>query len=206
MTTIEFCSRELLMDHGTTVDWNNYLREVCAWRLMQDQHAIGGLGMTVEVDESLFVRRKHNVGRCVGEQWVFGGVCRETKECFLIAVKDRTAATLVEAIKKYVRPGSMIISDCWKGYNQFDRAPLDQHFPHLTVNHSENFVDPDTEAHTQTVESMWSSAKRRFKARNGTHRSLLDSYLCEFIWRKKFRNVNPFDKILDDIAAFWPPE
>ena len=34
---------------------------------------IGGPGHTVEIDESLLVRRKYNVGHQVGEQWVFGG-------------------------------------------------------------------------------------------------------------------------------------
>ena len=173
---------------------------------MYEQHAIGGPGLTVEVDESLFVRRKHNVGRCVGQQWVFEGVCRETKECFLFAVKDRTSATLADSIRKNVLPGSIIISDCWKGYEALDAMPLADLYSHYTVNHSEHFVDPDTGAHTQTVESLWCSAKRRFKARNGTHRHLLDSYLCKFVWRKKFWNANPFDKILEDIAAFWPPE
>ena len=35
--------------------------------------------MNVEIDESLFVRRK-NVGRTLPQQWVFAGICRENEK------------------------------------------------------------------------------------------------------------------------------
>ena len=28
-------------------------------------------------------------------------------------------------------------------------------FEHLTIDHSYNFVDPNTEAHTQNIENLW---------------------------------------------------
>jgi hypothetical protein len=49
---------------------------------MNDSEKIGGLGKEVEIDESLFVRRKNNVGRLPRKQWVFGGVERGTKNAF----------------------------------------------------------------------------------------------------------------------------
>ena len=62
-------------------------------------------------------------------------------------------------------------------------------------------------AHTQNIESLWNKAKRRNRKQAGTHRSLLDSYMCEFMWRCRCerQNLNPFDAIMQDIAAFWPP-
>lgn len=50
-------------------------------------------------------------------QWVFGGIYRQTKECFLFAVKNRTAALLIPIIVESIAPGSIIMSDKWKSYN-----------------------------------------------------------------------------------------
>ena len=59
-TTHDFRRKELEMESETTiVDWNNYMREVCAQVLLADPPRIGGVGLTVEIDESLYVRRKN---------------------------------------------------------------------------------------------------------------------------------------------------
>ena len=77
----------------------------------------------MEVDESVWVRRKYNRGRMPVQQWVLGGVCRETNACFLFAVDDRTQQTLHEAIKETILPGSRIITDCFPSYNGLSDLP-----------------------------------------------------------------------------------
>ena len=75
-------------------------------------------------------------------------------------------------------------------------------YDHQTVNHSENFVDPETKANTQKIESLWRTLKYGNKKRCGTNRQMLDSYLCEFIWRKRHQNDDKFIQILNDITRF----
>jgi len=87
----------------TVIDWYNYCREVCADRIM-NHHAgqIGGPGMTVEIDESKFGKTKYNSGRYIEGQWVFGGICRQTKACFLVPVAQRDKDTLLPIIHTHI--------------------------------------------------------------------------------------------------------
>ena len=177
MTSIRFCKRELEINHNTIVDFNNYLREVCAGHLLANPRVIGGIE-------------------------ILGGICRETRDCFLFAVPDRSAATVLPILTQSIAPGTTVITNKWRAYGQLQNL----NFNHQTVNHSLNFVDPQTGAHTQTVERMWGVAKQRNKKQCGTHRELLDSYLCEFMWRKRIHGQDVFETILQHIADFWPPQ
>uniref|UniRef100_A0A5S6Q070 ISXO2-like transposase domain-containing protein n=1 Tax=Trichuris muris TaxID=70415 RepID=A0A5S6Q070_TRIMR len=71
-TTTEFCSKELGMSSHCAVDWKKSMREVAAEALLQNPLVIGGPGLTVEVDETVFSKRKYQRGRTYPQQWVFG--------------------------------------------------------------------------------------------------------------------------------------
>lgn len=198
--TIKRTRHECEIEHDQTIcDWRMFLREICAEYFIQNPLVIGGPGIVVEIDESSFVRRKHNVGRTVKTQWVFGGYEVGTKRGFLVEVPNRLSDTLVPIIQRFVAPGTTIISDCWRSYN----CLAEKGYNHLTVNHSINFVDPSTGATTNHVERMWKEAKQRNKRENGTHRHMLGSYLVEFMWRQQF-GENPFRNIIDQIAHLYP--
>ena len=87
--------------NSTIVDWCYFAREVCLTVLEKESGPIGGPGKIVEVDESKFGKRKYNRGRRVEGQWVFGGIERGSKRCFVVTVGDRSAATLIPLIKHW---------------------------------------------------------------------------------------------------------
>jgi hypothetical protein len=52
-------------------------------------------------------------------------------------------------IRTWIEQGTTVISDCWGAYRDIGS----QGYKHRTVNHSINFVDPLTGAHTNTIQS-----------------------------------------------------
>ena len=197
--------RHLGLSSRTVVDWLNFCREVCMVCIEGESRQIGGYGYIVEIDESKFVKRKYHRGKARKcEDWVLGGICRETGECFMRIVKNRTKETLLEHIQMYVKPGTVIITDCWAAYKDLkDLEGMD--YTHYTVNHSDTYVDPVTGAHTNTIEGTWAHCKRACP-KIGLRSSFLDGYICRFIWFKltKSLGVDPFFFLLRCISEQYP--
>ena len=116
---------------------------------------IGGHGHVVEIDESAFTRRKDNVGRAVPTPWVFGELTQLHRKVFWSGGEEGRE-TLLPILQQYVLPGTTVVSDLWRAYSTVNTFG----YQHFTVNHSVNFVDPETHVTTNHVESMWSKAKR----------------------------------------------
>ena len=63
LSSVAWCERELSMGKNSVVDWNNAMREVCVHSLQQQQRRkISGEGLIVEIDESMFSKRKKHAG------------------------------------------------------------------------------------------------------------------------------------------------
>ena len=75
-------------------------------------------GINVQIYESKFGRIKYNIGHSVRWAWAVGGV-EETpvKKFFLVEVTDRSMDALTEVVRQHVLPGSIIVTDLWRGYN-----------------------------------------------------------------------------------------
>ena len=168
------------------------------WYKRDESFKIGGIGLEVEVDETHLSRRKYNIGRITSALWVVGGICSVSDDIFLVYVDNRSEDNLNKIIKKNVKFGSIIVTDSWKGYNFLD-SENPSAFQHNTVNHKENFVDPDTGCSTQKIERLWLEFKMMKKKKRGFHLDLVEYYLAEFIYRRNtLRHSNdPFLEILD---------
>ena len=159
---------------------------------------LGGSGCIVQIDESKFMRLKHNRGQPSGtirsKVWAFGIYDVATKKIVIKVVRNRKQQTLFPIITSYVLPHSTVWSDEFSVYTGGPNYPMNMQSPlallgpynHCTVNHSLWFKDPVTGVNTNAIEGSWSAAKRKFKAMNGTKRSELQSYVDEYVWRVNF--------------------
>jgi hypothetical protein len=170
---------------NTAVDWNAYFRDICTIYLLETNTGkIGGIGLKVEVDESKIFKNKNNNGRLLRAQetneWVVGGICRETKETFFCIVPNRDQHTILTVLRENVHEGTHIISDMWRGYLNLS----ENGFIHSTVNHSQNFISPnDNEIHTQSIERCWRGAKENIP-KSSSYESR-GSYLQVYSFKRK---------------------
>uniref|UniRef100_A0A182JHF1 ISXO2-like transposase domain-containing protein n=1 Tax=Anopheles atroparvus TaxID=41427 RepID=A0A182JHF1_ANOAO len=117
-------------------------------------------------------------------------------EVFLERTAVRSGPVLMAIAIRHVEPGTLIITDCWRGYNGLRDSP----FRHATVNHSRNFVDPnDRSINTQRVENVWRWLKSFLRRRGTNIRSNFDSYLAEWAFRREHRG-QVFDQLVAAIA------
>jgi transposase-like protein len=127
---------------------------------------------------------------------VFGGVERESGRSFLVPVPDRTADTLEAIIRDRIEPGTTVISDGWRAYQNLESLG----YTHRTVNHSLYFVHPDTGDHTNTIESTWHRAKvflGPYNRRDDYHYHLAHFM---FVAKCKEQGISPFLKFLHIVA------
>ena len=186
----------------TSTDWARFCREICVNALlMLDGGVIGAPGHVIEVDESKFSKKKYNRGRDLKKGWVFGGFDRTTKRCFFEFVEDRTATTLLSIIQRRVARGSIIITDEFRSYKRLSELG----YGHMTVNLSENFVDPVSRAHTQNIECCWGCLKRFLRSIGRNLGAHTGEYFSEYIYRQRYSS-DLEDQFWKDVAVQFPLE
>lgn len=154
----------------------------------------------MEIDESKFGKRKNNRGHRVDGVWVIGGVEKTPqRKCFTMVVPNRNMRTINEIIERFVLPGSIVRTDCWRAYSRVSTLHGGS-LIHQTVNHSIHFITEDG-VHTNTIEGKnqkryqynkiltvtkgtWSGIKVNCVARL-RNKKMMPWVLVEFIWRRK---------------------
>jgi hypothetical protein len=105
----------------TVSEWLKYCRQLVTAVVLENEEdiAVGGEGAIVQIDESKFGKRKktkNGRGHRVEGAWVFGGVevgagNWDNNKYFCVVVENRSAATLLPLIERYVTSGLMFSSD-----------------------------------------------------------------------------------------------
>ena len=158
----QICFYGELNSPNTATNWMNHFRTVCKENVEEQRNnKIGGAGLTVEMDETLLFKRKANTGKLLAAEsdavWMFGGICRETRDAFVVQVPSSDSETLLRYTLENVELNTHVITDGWRGYSLLSKNG----YEHSIINHNEHFVDPfNREIHTQTIERMWKSLKK----------------------------------------------
>jgi hypothetical protein len=77
---------ELNLSKQTVTDWQNFIRDLTTNWCENLAPQLGGIhpydltGLVVEIDESVFGKRKYHVGRPIRLRWVFGGTERGSRK------------------------------------------------------------------------------------------------------------------------------
>lgn len=196
----EFLVKEMQISAHTVVDWSSFCREVCINWAERNSSVLGGPNCIVEVYETKIDKQKYERGPEVEEEWVLGGIEKDTGNCFFVPVPDRTDYALLALVRQWIRPGTTIMSNCWRSYDSLEKAG----YRHLTVNYSKKFVDPTTGADTQTTEGLWRDVEGRL-ARFGRRGDMV-GHLAEYMFRRKFpdhtKRVHTF---FCEISVCYPP-
>ena len=127
-------------------------------------------------------KRKYLCGNHVEGQWVSGGIEDDSKKCSLVAVEKRDEQTLLPIIQKWIEPGTVILSDCWKAYSKLRHMVMNTE----TVIIINEFVNKDVD-HINKIEGHWKHAKCKLP-KFGVRKYLFSTYLAEFIWRYMHRD------------------
>lgn len=167
---------------NTITNHVNNIRDLIGSQIQLHKQKIGGQGIIVEIDETKIGRNKYHRGKPVQGVWVMGAVERtDQRRIFVTEIPDKKENTLLQIIKDNIEEGSIIYSDCFRSYVNITSK---LNFEHMTVNHSEYFLDPETGVHTNTIEGNWQGIKIGIPNRNRIE-GKVQSYLWEYIWRRQ---------------------
>ena len=163
-----------------------------AWRMCNEirkrlgDNGIAAFAGKIEVDESYFGGKKKGGKRGRGSEnkTPAVGIVQRQGNVKTFVVSDTKSRTILPIVNKAIEKGSQVYTD---EYPVYDRLNL-MGYKHERVTHSEDIYVVG-EAHTNTIEGFWSTAKNGIK---GVFHSVspkyLQGYLDEYAFRYNHRN------------------
>lgn len=171
-----------------------------AWFLGQKvRHLLGmepeyeNLGI-FELDEAVFGglngnRRKDKKipnsqgGHSPDKTWVLG-IIQRSGELRALVMPSRSPEHAQPLIRKYIKTGSALITDSWKGYNGLDE------YQHYIVKDGKSAQKFNPEIHTNTIEGAWGILKRGYIGiYNWWSKKYLQHYINEYVFRYNTRKM-----------------
>lgn len=189
---------ELRCSPNSLIGWTRWIREICTEWLEQNSSMLGGPGVVIEIDESHVGRCEKGVWGVDKGKWVFGAFERGSKKLFIVSIPDRKSITLIEIIKRWILPGSIIISDSWPSYHSLNKIG----YEHLKINHRVEYVDykdPRFLVHTQHIERSWQEMKRRTTSSCLRGRDC-DGHLIMFLFKRAIKHSKRLDTFFQFIG------
>ncbi|KAL6420803.1 hypothetical protein ACFW04_013774 [Cataglyphis niger] len=78
----------------------------------------------------------------ISSRTIFGGIERDSRNLFIVPVSDKLTYSPIPLISRYIKPRSIIHTDCWKAYSKLNNL----HYQYKC-------------AHTQNIEHLWREMK-----------------------------------------------
>lgn len=191
----------LRISHCTSYDWQFFCSQVTdTW--FENQESIGGKGVVVEIDKTLLV---HEAPSGQTKVWLFGGVERDSKKSFTVPIlvpKDgwQERGTLLPLIIRFIRQGSVVMSDRWGAYNDLN----DHGYVHYVTNpdqEAENLLD--TKIHLRNIECLWSDL-REWTKQKGIKSHQFFPALARFLFIRAFEDADILTQFFEHAAQLYP--
>lgn len=159
---------------NTGTRWGQIIRQIMMHRVHLEYFANGyQFTSTCQLDECCLSRRvKFHRGSAVGPvAWIWGCCCVATGRILILPVINRSAATLVPIIEKYICKGTKVLTDGWGAYGSLNAIGYEAY----SVNHSNTFqiqyYSPENNkieiVDTNMMEGFWGHLRTFFRRRNG---------------------------------------
>ena len=153
---------------------------------------VGGPDKIVHIDEAIV---RHIVGGVRQTPHIVMGMACED-EVLTGILPDRTLTTVTAAIANYVRPGSVLVTDCHLAYSGLERDGWE----HIPVNHSRAFHN-FAGMTNNPIEAYWSVLKRTLRLYGKIAPDNLWRFLAEIQFRYN-RRKSKNSLFLELVSAF----